>query len=126
MKEITFGTKIKALRQERKLTLKDLSEKSGIEITYLSKIENDKTGTPKESTIDKLISALKINLDTKEELFRLAKRLPHDLKEGITKSKAFFDVFRAAKDLSEKELEGILEEIEIKKRKRADHENTKK
>jgi transcriptional regulator with XRE-family HTH domain len=124
MKEITFGAKIKALRQERKLTLKELSEKSKIGITYLSKIENDRTGSPEESTINKLIAALKVNSDTKEELFRLAKRLPHDLKEGITKSKTFFDVFRAAKDLSEKELEGILEEI--KKRKKAEHENNKK
>ena len=124
MKEITFGTKIKALRQERKFTLKDLSEKSGIEITYLSKIENDRTGIPKESTIDKLIAALKINPDTKDELFRLTKRLTPDFKESIIGNKTYFDVFRATKDLTEKELKGILEEIENRKKKK--HEDTKK
>jgi transcriptional regulator with XRE-family HTH domain len=124
MSEIKFGTKIKELRQVKKLTLKELSEKSKIGITYLSKIENNKTGIPAIETIDKLIAALNVNEETQEELFRLAKQLPPDIKDSVTKSKALFDVFRAAKDLNENELKGLVEEIE--RRKKSKHEDNKK
>ncbi|MBL7156720.1 MAG: cupin domain-containing protein [Candidatus Omnitrophica bacterium] len=41
-----IGKKIKTFRKERKITLKELSEKSGVQIATLSRIENDiMTGT---------------------------------------------------------------------------------
>lgn len=41
-----IGKKLKALRKEKKLTLKDLSEKSGVQIATLSRMEHDiMTGT---------------------------------------------------------------------------------
>jgi len=122
MSNIKFGTKIKELRQAKDLTLKELSEKSGIGITYLSKIENNKTGIPAIETIKKLIAALDVNKEMQEELFRLAKQLPPDIQDSVTKSKALFDVFRAAKDLDENELKGLVEKIEnLKKSKHADN-----
>ena len=117
-----FGTKIKDLRKERNFTLKDLSEKSGIEITYLSKIENNKTGVPEIRTIDKLITALDVDEKTKEELFRLAGQIPPDIKNSITERKDLFDVFRVAKDLNENELLELVQQIKKKKHEK----NTKK
>lgn len=38
---MTYGERIRQLREERQMTLRDLSEKSLIEYTVLSKIEND-------------------------------------------------------------------------------------
>ena len=41
-----LGKRLKALRKEKKITLKELSEKSGVQIATLSRIENDiMTGT---------------------------------------------------------------------------------
>lgn len=41
-----IGKKLKALRKEKKMTLKELSEKSGVQIATLSRIEHDiMTGT---------------------------------------------------------------------------------
>ncbi|MFR9307529.1 MAG: helix-turn-helix domain-containing protein [Lachnospiraceae bacterium] len=40
---ISIGTKIKALRTEKKYTLKELSEKSGLSIGFLSQLEHGKS-----------------------------------------------------------------------------------
>jgi transcriptional regulator with XRE-family HTH domain len=119
----TFGNKIRELRKEKHLTLKQLSKKSGIEITYLSKIENNKTGSPEINTIEKLATALNVGQDTKEELYRLAKQIPSDIKNNITKSKVFFDVFRSAKDFNEEELLRIVDEIKKRKKLKDDKNN---
>lgn len=113
----TFGKKIRCLRKDRDLTLRALSEISGIEITYLSKIENDKTGIPEVKTIEKLARALSVTQDTKEELYRLAKQIPADIKNNITESKFFFEVFRSSKDFNDQDLLKIVEEIKKKKKK---------
>ena len=66
---IKFGDKIREMRRRDKLTLRELSERSEIELTYLSKLENNKTGVPEEKTIEKLVKALRVNTDEREELF---------------------------------------------------------
>jgi len=111
----TFGDKIRALRRDRNLTLKELSEKSRIGITYLSKIENNRYKSPKIKTIGLLAKALGIDEDTKQELFCLARQYPPDLQEDIAKSKAMFEVFRSAKNFSEQEFLDIVQEIRKKK-----------
>lgn len=37
---LLIGNKVRELREERKMTIKELSQKSGISIKYLQKIEN--------------------------------------------------------------------------------------
>ncbi len=59
--EIKAGTALKGFRIERGWTLAELSEKSGLPVSTLSKIENDKM----ELTVDKLLRiglALEINV----------------------------------------------------------------
>ncbi|MFQ5603908.1 MAG: cupin domain-containing protein [bacterium] len=51
------GKKLKSLRQESNLTIKELSAKSGVSTTHISDIERDNT-SPTLATLIKLISAL--------------------------------------------------------------------
>jgi len=51
------GKKLKSLRQESNLTLKELSSKAGVSTTQISEIERDQT-SPTVSTLIKLIAAL--------------------------------------------------------------------
>ena len=105
------------MRKEKNLTLRELSDKSGIELTYLSKIENSKTGgkSAEEETIKKLAEALNVDNDTREELFRLGKQFPLDLKNKITESKLMYEICRSVKDLDEQDLQKIVDDLKNKK-----------
>lgn len=63
-----LGTFLKSLRKEKKLTLKELSELSGISFAQIGKIERGETH-PKKNTILKIAQALSYN---QNDLFHLA------------------------------------------------------
>lgn len=63
--ELTLGMKLKALRNSKKMTLQEVSEKSEVSIVELSQIENDKY-KPRMVTIKKLSKAFDYDF---EELY---------------------------------------------------------
>ncbi|WKF70505.1 S24 family peptidase [Pediococcus pentosaceus] len=65
---MSFGTYLKKLREEKGLGLNQLSLKSGVSSSQISRLENGKMGTPKVSTIKKLAVGLRT-----DELELLAK-----------------------------------------------------
>lgn len=76
-----FGSTLKNLRKERRITQRDLAEKVGVDFTYISKIENGKlVNSPSVDTIVKIAQALDANAD---ELILLAKKVPETIRETI-------------------------------------------
>jgi transcriptional regulator with XRE-family HTH domain len=76
-----FGTTIKNLRHEQKITQRDLAEKVGVDFTYISKIENNRLDNfPSVDTILKLAEVLDTSAD---ELVLLAKKVPDTMRETI-------------------------------------------
>jgi len=61
IKELRLGEKIRRLRQDRRLTLQDLSELSGLSKPLLSQIENDQV-TPPIATLLKISKGLKVGI----------------------------------------------------------------
>lgn len=77
-----FGVKIKQLRERQEMTQKDLAEKIGIVVTYLSKIENNKVHYYlSEDKLKKIVSIFNLNKDEEKKLFELAKKTPPFVKE---------------------------------------------
>ena len=58
-----LGQNIKKLRILNDMTLKDLSNKTGVGISTLSEIESGKIANPRTSTINKIADALDVNLN---------------------------------------------------------------
>lgn len=50
--------KIKKIRTERGLSVRELSEKTGIAYSYLNELENGNKNNPTKATMDKLAEAL--------------------------------------------------------------------
>ena len=50
--------KIKKIRNERGLSVRELSEKTGISYSYLNELENGNKNNPTKATMDKLAEAL--------------------------------------------------------------------
>ncbi|WP_352420773.1 helix-turn-helix transcriptional regulator [Proteiniborus sp.] len=59
-----LGERIKELREGYKMTIKDLSDKSGVGQSTISEIETGKAKNPKSETLSKLASALNVTVDS--------------------------------------------------------------
>lgn len=75
-----FGSRIRQLRKEHDLTLRELADQVGIDFTYLSKIETGKGDPPAESTIRRLARVLQADAD---ELILLADKLPDEMERDL-------------------------------------------
>lgn len=113
---MTFGERLREIRKERGLTLREVADKAGIDFTYLSKIENGRIPyTPAVDTIRQLADVLKVD---SLELLTLADKLPKELEalRGNTQARRFFD--RAAKVASPGDWEAFLDLLEERQAKR--------
>ena len=97
-----FGTRIRELRQEKNLTLRDVAKKVRVTFTYLSKIENQKLSFgefPSNDLILRLATALDADPD---ELLLMAEKIPDAIRQRVLQRP---DVFRKIASLDDTELE---------------------
>lgn len=67
---MTFGEKVRQLRKAKKMTLKDLAEKSGLSIVSVNFYENDKRKPNTLVTVQKLSVGLGCDFDELYELWK--------------------------------------------------------
>jgi HTH-type transcriptional regulator, competence development regulator len=77
----TFGQRLKRLRQERQLRSKDLAERLGITLPYLSQMEAD-LAVPSEDLAKTIAKVLGQN---EEEIVFLARRVPRQIDDILQK-----------------------------------------
>jgi transcriptional regulator with XRE-family HTH domain len=121
--ETTFGQKLREFRQEKGMTLRALAEATGVDFTYLSKIENDKVGyLPGAETIRDLAQALGVDAI---ELLELANKLPPELAAlaGNANARRFFQ--RAGEIASPKDWDALLDLLESRQSARSSDEKRK-
>jgi len=58
-----FGSRVRELRKERGISLRDFADQIGIDFTYLSKIENSKVDPPSEAKIKSIATILEIDVE---------------------------------------------------------------
>ncbi|HEV3255352.1 MAG TPA: helix-turn-helix transcriptional regulator [Gemmataceae bacterium] len=102
----TFGQRVRQLRKEKNLTQRELAEQvaanlkaedgRGFDVTYLSKIENDKMPPPSSAAILQLARELHADSD---ELLALAGKAPADLGQTLKESAGARMFYRSAHDL---------------------------
>ncbi len=92
---MTFGEKLRTLRQSKKLSVQETATRLGVDKSYISQLEHSK-GKPSERFIKKVAKVFKAD---EAELGILAKRVPKDLQDILYKSPA------SAKTIVSEELE---------------------
>lgn len=124
---MTFGKRVRQLRKAKGLTQRDLAEtvaarlkeqdRRGFDVTYLSKIENDRMPPPSTPAIIELAKVLDADAD---ELLALAKRVPPDMSKKLTDSRAARTFYRSALEmgLSEADWKKLLEQMKKDKGER--------
>ena len=94
----TLGARIKRLRKERGLGLRETAAKVGISATFLSRVEtNAEKAVPREEVIKKLADLLGDDVDT---LMQLAGRVAQDVAAVIKSEPGMPAVLRRARDLN--------------------------
>ena len=71
-----FGVKLRQIRAERGMTLKQMAESLGVSPAYLSSLEHGRRGRPAHPMVVAICAQLNIIWDEADELLRLA-RLSH-------------------------------------------------
>lgn len=106
----TFGQKIKRLRKAKRITQLELAERIGVDFTYVSKIENDRTmRSPAESTIRKIAEVLGTD---SEDLILLANKIPQNLQDTIVQDTLAVDFLRTVPKFNSDDREEISKFIE--------------
>lgn len=102
---MTFGERIRELRQVKQLTLRELAAKVGVGFTYISKIENHKLEEG-HGPSEKLIHKLAAELDgDEEELLLLAEKVPDQIRKRVCERP---DVFRVVAGMNDDEMDQFL------------------
>ena len=102
-----FGPELKKLRKKRDVTQYYLAEKAGVDVTYISKMENGQLKHyPSVETITKIAEVLDADAD---KLILLAKKIPKDIEEIIVKhgDDLMFSVLRKLPSLNEEKKKEI-------------------
>ncbi len=122
--EQTFGRRIRELRKARKLDQRTLAQRveatlrsrgqRGFDVTYLSKIENDRVPAPSNATITALAEELGADV---YELIALAGKVPPVLGETLRASQGARMFYRTAIDLrlTEEDWQHLLREARRRK-----------
>ncbi len=76
---MTFGQRLRQLRQARGMTQEGLAQRTAISSTYVSKLETGVVSPPRQKIILALAKALGVDESEQDELFGLAKKIPPDL-----------------------------------------------
>jgi transcriptional regulator with XRE-family HTH domain len=71
-----FGVRLRAIRAERGISLKQMAEALGVSAAYLSALEHGRRGRPTHAMVVAICALLNIIWDEADELHRLA-RLSH-------------------------------------------------
>ena len=100
-----FGERVRALREARKLTQRELADRLGVSVSYISKVENEKLhfgDYPSEKFIHKLASELEADED---ELLLLADKVPLSIRKRIKENP---EAFRLLATMSDDALEEVV------------------
>ena len=105
---MTFGERVRELRQAKDWSLRDLAAKVDFGFTYLSRVENERLNFgdyPSDALIHRLADALQTD---EEELLILAKRVPERIRQRILQRP---DAFATLSECDDATLDKLLDEI---------------
>ena len=107
-----FGSRIRQLRVEKDISLRDFADRIRIDFTYLSKIENGKVEPPSEDKIRKMAKELEVDA---EYLLSLAGKVSSEkIRKAVQSNPSYGKLLRKiqARDLTSEQMARIMRIIE--------------
>jgi transcriptional regulator with XRE-family HTH domain len=88
---MTFGSQLRTLRRAAGVTQRELAVRTGLDFSYISKVENDRNSPPAADSIVKICKVLEV---PPESLLALKGRIPSDVQESISNNVAAQEFLR--------------------------------
>lgn len=90
---MSFGYLLRKFRNERRLSLRELSKLTGIDHTYIQRLESGQKESPSDQVTSSLITSLKLK-GSKSNIFQwiVGKRLPESLVDLIIEESIATDI----------------------------------
>jgi transcriptional regulator with XRE-family HTH domain len=92
-----FGEALRQRRRAAGLSQRELAERTGLDFSYISKVENGRLPPPAADTIVALCAALGVPA---EELLALTGKIPSQVQQTLSKSKAAQQFLREAQQMA--------------------------
>lgn len=83
-----FGERLRQLREEKGLSMRQLAKRSGVDVGVISRVERGQYKPPKITTIERLGRALDLSEAEEEELLQLSGRVglsPTETEEQVAR-----------------------------------------
>jgi transcriptional regulator with XRE-family HTH domain len=93
---MTFGQRLRELRRDAGVTQRELAQRTNLDFSYISKLENDRNPPPAADTIVRICEALSIPA---ERLLALKGRLPSEIQETVAGNVAAQEFLRVTHTL---------------------------
>ncbi len=99
-----FGQYLRSVRQEKKISIRQLAKAVSKTPTYISDIEKGNNKPPERELLDRIIAALHLEEfpDIRNKLYDLAakerKDVPADIKEYLMENESILKIIRTAKE----------------------------
>ena len=101
----SFGQRLRALRMDADITLREMARRLEVTPTYLSQVEQDKFNPPTEQRIQQVGRILRLPREHVDELVAMAGRVSTDLRKAVKAHPREMATFlRAAKGLTAEDI----------------------
>lgn len=94
--ENSFGNVLRERRREAGITQRELAQRTGLDFSYISKMENGRLPPPAADTVVLICQALEIAPD---ELLALTGKIPSSVRQGISTNQNAQTFLREAQEL---------------------------
>lgn len=94
--ENSFGNVLRERRREAGITQRELAQRTSLDFSYISKIENGRLPPPAADTVVLICQALEIAPD---ELLALTGKIPSNVRQGISTNQNAQTFLREAQEL---------------------------
>jgi HTH-type transcriptional regulator, competence development regulator len=82
---ISFGATLRALRREAGLSQRELAERTNLDFSYISKVENERLPPPAADTV---VAICRVLGAPSEELLALTGKIPSEVQQTISRKRA--------------------------------------
>src|SRR5437660_6859761 len=83
--DTTFGAALRERRRAANITQRDLAARTGLDFSYISKLENDRLPPPAADTVVAISAVLGV---PPEELLALTRKIPSEVQQHLSSSEA--------------------------------------
>lgn len=109
--ELTFGDRLRELRKAKGKTQREVADAISVDFTYLSKMEKPGGLIPAAKKIDEIAAFLALSDAERDDLYRLAAKIPEELGQMLVRDPEAANFYRAVNRMDDARRRAFLRDL---------------